>query len=125
MAFCELVQIQQNFIQRTRRIQPAAANRVLLALFRRGKIFIAAQAVRNRHVGLQNPPEHLLIELILKLLGGAENRVGVRIFCFEVRNNLWAFLLPQPIIVIHAAVAVQNGLDRFAARQRRSQSLGM
>ncbi len=76
------IQIQKHFVQRPARIDAAAMNRILLALFRAGKILVATQAIGHGQIRLQNASKHFLIKRILKLFRRFQNRVGVRVFRF-------------------------------------------
>ena len=87
--------------------------RILLAFDRFGEVEIAAQAIGNGQVGLKNAPEDLLIELLLEILGGLQNEVGVGVLGLEISQDFRCALVPEPVVVVDAAVAVNDVLDRF------------
>ena len=70
MAFCKQIQVEQQFFRGAFPIASPAMERVLLSLCGPREIEIATQAIRNGKIGLQDAPQHLLVKLLLKCLGG-------------------------------------------------------
>ena len=68
---------------------------------------------------LLDTAKHFVIKPFLKLLRGAQDRVRVSVFGFQVGDDIGIFFLAKPGVVIDAAVAVQNMLYGFAPRYRR------
>ena len=87
---------------------------ILLALGGPGEIQVAPQPVRDRKVGLLDASEHLLIELLLKRVRGSQNGVGVGVLRFKVGNDLRRFFVAKPVVMVDAAVAVEDMLYGFA-----------
>src|SRR5215470_7338474 len=52
---------------------PAVMVRILLAFDRFGEVEIPAQAIGDRKVGLEDAPEHFLIEFLLEIQTGLQN----------------------------------------------------
>src|SRR5271170_1614343 len=97
----------------------AAMNRILLALFRSRVILIPSQQIRNAQIGLLNPPQHLLVQLLLKRFGTFHRRVGVGILGVQVGPHPRILLVLHPRIVVHPAVSMEDVLHRLPFRQRR------
>ena len=90
-------------------------DRVLLAFFGACEIEIAAEAVGNREVGLQDLAQHFLIELFLEGFGAVKNGVGVGVFGVEIGDDLGILLFLEPGVIVDAAVVVEDVLDGMAA----------
>jgi hypothetical protein len=120
----ELVQVEQKLLGANIVNWLAKTLWVLLAFERFDEISVATETIRNGEVGLQDASEHLLVELLLKILGGLQNCIGVSIFRFEVSDDFRALFVTEPGVVVDAAVAVENVLHGFAPghgrRRRRS-----
>ena len=93
-------------------------DRVLFAFFGAGEIEIAAEAVGNRKIGLQDFRQHFLVELFLEGFGAVENGVGVGILGVEVGDDFGICFLAQPGVVVDAAVVVDDVFDGMAAGDR-------
>src|SRR5580658_9126637 len=94
-------------------------HRILFTLLGAAEIEISAQAVGNGQIRLKYPAKHFLVERFLKRLGRSQDGVSVRVFCFEVRNDLGILFVAQPGVMIDAAVTVHNRHHRLAACKRR------
>ena len=92
----------------------ATVDGVLLALFRADVIGIAAEKVGNAEVGLLNAAEDFLVEGFLKGFGRFEEGVGEGVLFLEVGGDAGVVLVAQPGVMVHAAVAMDDVLDRFA-----------
>jgi len=102
----------------------AAIDGVLLALDGARVIFVAAEGIGDAEVGLQDAAEHFLIELFLEGFGGFEVRVCVIVFSLEIGGYARILFVAEPGIVIHAAVVVDDVLDRFALGKWRLEASG-
>ncbi len=121
MPLGELIEIEKEFFAAEIVNRFAEVLWVLLAFERFGEIEIAAQAVGDREVGLLDAREHFLIKLLLEIQRGLQNRFGVGVLGFEVGNDFRVFLMPKPVVMVDAAVAMKDVLDGFPAGNGRCQ----
>ncbi len=119
MAFREVIQVQKYLVKRAARVGTAAVHRILLALLGAYEIEIAAESIGNRQIRLKNAPEHFLVQRFLKSFGRPQGRIGIHVFRLEIGDDLRVFFLAEPSVMVHAAITMQNSLDRLAAGERR------
>jgi len=84
MALREFVQVKEEFFGRAFFIPPAVMVGILFAFDGFGEVQIAAQAVGNRKIGLQDALEHLCVKLLLEILSGFQNSIGVGVLGFQI-----------------------------------------
>ena len=128
MARSQRVEFQQQFLVRAFRITLAIVKRILLALFRAREIQIAAQPVGNGKIGLQDAAQHLLVQILLKALGIAQDGVRVRVFGVEVSNDLGIILVAEPCVIVDEPVPMDDTFHRLTPRNgglRRAGALGI
>src|SRR4029077_3183174 len=107
---------------------PPPMQGILLAFLGAREIKVAAQSVGNRKVGLQDAAEHFLVEFFLKRFGIPKRGVGVGVFRVEVGDDFGIVFIAEPGVVVDAAVAVDDVLDRVAPRDGgpgRADALGI
>ncbi len=119
MAFGEQIQVQQQLFCGAIFVAPTAMERVLLSLFGPSEIEVAAKFVRNGKVGLLNPPQHLLIELLLECFRWLQNRIGVRVFSLQIVDDFRVFFMAEPGVVVDTTVPMQNVFHGLSARGGR------
>src|SRR5579863_4901522 len=124
MAFGKRVQVEQQFVVGVFRVAPAEVHCVLLAFFGAREIEVTAEAIGNGQVGLLNPAEHFLIELLLKGLGTSKHGIGVSILSVEVGDNLGVLLVVKPCVRVDATVVVNDVFDEMATRDGRGHRSG-
>src|ERR1700685_1023831 len=98
---------------------------VLLALRGTREIEIAAEAEGNREIGLEDFPQHLVVELFLKTDGVLQSGIGVSIFRVQIGNDLGVFLFAQPGVGIAPTVSVKNVFARLARGDRGLRAAGV
>ena len=69
---------------------------------------MTAQAVGHRLVVLLDARQHLRVERLLEGRGGFHHRVGIGVFRGQVGDDLGVVLLPHPVVVVLAHVAVDH-----------------
>ena len=97
----------------------AKMERVLLAFDGFDGVEIAAKAIGNGEIGLLDAGEHLVVERLLKGLGGLEDGVGIGVFGLEVLEDRGIFFFAEPGVIVDAKIAVKEVLDGFASGDRR------
>jgi hypothetical protein len=118
MALGELIEIEEEFFGTEIVNGFAEVLWVLLAFERFGEIKIAAAPIGNGKIRLLDAPQHLLIELLLECFGRPQNGIGIGVFGFQVGNDFRVLFVAEPGVMVDAAVAMQNVLDRLASGDR-------
>ena len=80
---------------------------VLLPLFGAGVVEILAAADGNALVRLFDAGHHLAVKLVLQLFGGGHHGRDIAIFVGQIFNDFGLVLFAQPMVVVHADIAVQ------------------
>jgi hypothetical protein len=111
--FGQLVEIEQDLFGGLHALLAAAHVGILLPLFRSRVVVVRTDSRWDAQVGLLDPPEHLLVKRVLQALGRGHDRIGERVLCLEVLDDLGVGLFPEPEVVVHERVAVDFGLVRF------------
>jgi len=94
------ITVQQNLLRRFEVPFLPAVDRVLFPFLETRVIIVAVVAVRHRHIGLFDPSNDLLVDLLLELFGRLENGPKVFILRLEIGNDLGVFTLLEPIVVV-------------------------
>lgn len=121
MALDELIQVEEKLFGAEIVNRFTEVQWILLAFECFRKVVVATEAIRNGDVGLLDPPEHFLIQLLLEILGGPQEGIGIGIFRVEVGEHFRRFFVPKPVVVVDAAVAVHDLFHRFAPGDRRGR----
>ena len=116
MALGELIQVEEQLFGAEIVNRFTEVQWILLAFECFREVVVAAEAIRNVDVGLLDSPEHFLIQLLLEILGGPQQGIGIRIFRVELGEHFRRFFVPKPVVMVDAAVSVHDVLDRFAPR---------
>jgi hypothetical protein len=93
-------------------MDPLRRHRVLLAFFVTPIVEVVAMLDGRRLIDLRDTRLHLLDESLFKISVLTEDGIGVRIFLFEISNDLRILALPKPVVL------VVGGLFRSGRRFR-------
>ena len=117
----QLVEVQQDLFRRAVGFQTATEDRVLPAGLGPVVVEPAVPRHRNREILLLDPAAELLVEPLLKRLGAPHDRFGVPVLGLEIRQDLRIVPVPQPVVLIDPALAVDrvDVGDRTGERWRR------
>ena len=119
VAFRQSVQVKQQLLSGVLVFALTKVKRVLLTFFRLREVKIPAQSIRHTEVGLLNAGQHLLIELLLKSLGRLQDGFGIRVFGFQMLNDLGVLFFAKPEIVVQTDVSVDSVLNGLSGSDRR------
>ncbi len=108
MPLREEVQVERHLLRRLQAPRLPAEDGILLARLRPRIVEVPAPAVRDGLVVLLDASEHLGVERVLQRLGRLQDRVGVGVLGPEMGQDLGVVLLPEPVIVVLAPVAVDD-----------------
>ena len=75
-------------------------DRILAAVFIPRVVGVVPLPVRDRHVGLLDPPLDLGEQRLLQRLGGCHDGAGIGVLGFQIGRHLWIVALPQPVVVV-------------------------
>ena len=106
MTFGSDIHIEQHFFVGVHGALAPAIDRVLLAFFISSVIEVVS--VRNGRglIDLCHSRLHLLDESLLKISVLPENTVRIRVFLFEILNDLGVFTFTKPVVLVDANVSV-------------------
>ena len=85
---------------------PAAVNLVLAAVLVAAVVPVLSFAVRDRRVGLPDPPLDLLEQPLLEVGRAGQRLPEVGVLGLQIRPDLGVVALPQPVVLVDADVAV-------------------
>ncbi len=115
----QFIHIQQHFLRRVHAAFFAAPDRILFPRLRPHIIKVVSLAIRHLNVRLLDPPQHLVIQLLLKPFSRFHHRFSVSILRLQISPHLRIRLVPQPEIVVHHLVPVDLRHMRNHLRYRR------
>ena len=119
LALGQLVDVEQDLFRRLEAPLLPRVDRILLPFHRARVIEVRALAIRHLDVGLLDPAQHLVIELLLQLRGGLHHLVGVGVLGLEVGDGLGALLVAEPAVFIDAVLSMKSqGLRDFLGHRR-------
>ena len=102
----ELIPVEDHLFLCIHRTPAPAVDLVVEAFHRPGVCPPALEVDRGRRVGLLNPADDLVIEPVLEVRDFPHDAVGVRIFSFQVGEDLGVLLIPKPVERVEAPVSV-------------------
>jgi len=114
------VEVEHDLLGGIERAVLAAVDRILQALDGARVVEEAAVGYGCRRVGLLDTPEHLLVELLAQVCGGAQRGLGVGVLRFEVGDGVGIVAVAQPEVRIDAGFAVLEDLFRDALGDRKN-----
>ncbi len=120
------VLVQQHLLCRVQVVALATVDPVLLTFLRARVIEIVVDAHGHREVGLLDPAQHLVVELLLELFGVLHDGGRVRVLLFEVIDDLRVVALSKPVVRVEPLLPVplrtvgDPGGDRRRDLHRRS-----
>ena len=121
MSFCQYIDIQEQFLLSnglTGLIALSAMQRILLPLLVAGIVPIALPQNGNAFVHLRNPTDHFVVQGLLQSVNRFHAGFPVRVFCFQVGNDLRILAVVHPVIRVHPTVPVHFHRMLLAERLR-------
>src|SRR5450759_3999182 len=119
MSYGKFVEVEGNLFWRIEGFVLSTIDLVLLSLFCPCVVPILAVPVRHAEVRLLDPAENFFVERCLEIFRRLHHRLGVRIFRFEIGDNLGIGLFPKPEIIVDTYVTVERiGFGNFLCNRR-------
>ena len=124
MTFGSDIHIEQHFFVGVHGALAPAIDRVLLAFFISSVIEVVS--VRNGRglIDLCHSRLHLLDESLLKISVLPENTVRIRVFLFEILNDLGVFTFTKPVVLVDANISMHFEFSGIFGRCRRARFIG-
>ncbi len=118
------VGVEHDLFRLFRRTALTGIDRVLFSLLVARVVIIVVAPVRHRHVGLLEPPFDLFEQFLLEVARMRHFFGGVFVLLIQMLDDLGILPLAQPIVVIHAHMAVLLKLSGYFLGHRHSPSDG-